>query len=153
MTPEKIKPSRNMVEALAEFLASADDRLRSKIAADLCEGEAQEMFKSLQQESLETLVYALTGHEHWEFLKSVRLCDAMNGVRRVRTELRNNGSDAMEEVYRFIAKNPGRTSGRIQAGLRGQIDSVSVKKALAKLKRLRRLIQTGQRRAATYAAV
>jgi hypothetical protein len=153
MTPEKIKPSRNMVEALADFLASADDRLRTKIAADLGEGEAQEMFKSLQQENLETLVYALTGHEHWEFLKSVRVSNAVSALRRGRTEPPANAADAIEEVYCFIAQNPGRTSGRIQAGLRGQIDSITVKKALSKLKKMRRLVQTGQRRAATYTAI
>lgn len=137
---------------------------RKEIINEAMGAQARVIFDSHRGATVGSLVDALRKSRSWGLLKDVHVSTVMGGPAPRPASRPNGGATAaaprrrrrgvqpgvLDRVVSFVAKNPGLRSEQIQAKLGGDHDTV--KKALAKLRDIKRVKTTGEKRATTYTA-
>jgi hypothetical protein len=150
---------RNEGEDQLSILELLPQNRRQEIIAEALQGQVAELLASNPDATLGDFVATLEQHQYWAGLKELRVSQVLSprmpdapAARRVeegRLRARRLTGDVVDRVLAYIERNPSQRSEQIQGGLRNE-DPSEVQRALAKLRKDKRVKLEGQRRSMTY---
>jgi hypothetical protein len=147
--------SKNNGTPSADVLAMLPAARRREIVEEARSAQVRAIVDRYQRRTIGALVDALQNDPSWSILRDVSLVTVMGGggsAGRTATRGRRRTLQAgtLDRVAQYVHKHPGLRSEQIQAGMGG--DHSVTKAALAKLRELKRVKTSGERRATTYTA-